>query len=55
MADSILDYVEREGPYVTAAAIVAHLKSDERFAGVVGRNPTAAYNVLHASFSGASL
>jgi hypothetical protein len=46
MADSILLFVEKEGPYVTAAAIVAHLKADHRFAGVVGRNPTAAYNVL---------
>ena len=46
MAESILLFVEEEGPYVTAAAIVAHLKADHRFAGVVGRNQTAAYNVL---------
>lgn len=46
MADAIIDFVTQTGPYATASSIVEHLKSDPRFAGPVGRNATAAYNVL---------
>ena len=46
MADAIIAFVSETGPHTTGSSIIEHLKADERFAGSVGRNATAGYNVL---------
>lgn len=46
MADAIVAFVGKSKHGVFAGHVVDHLLTDERFAGSVGRNRSAAYNVL---------